>query len=1315
MRRRFGRVLALILAMSLVLANASAASATDLETGVTESIVQEDVSEDIQTEEKEVLPEDIENTKMTEDSQTATVKEESEPAAEEQSTVAEENTVSNENVSEAVKELRFENEDVTVVVSEKEVGAISEGTSLKVVPITANDDTTKAQYQEVEKQIQEKVAKEEKEVAGFLAYDITLVDAQGNEVEPNSSVKVSMEYKKEIIPEGLSEEKAQEANVAVYHLEEDENGKVKEVVDMGAAKQVENISATDKNEVKKLEMVTESFSTFTIVWKSGWLNKELEIQVVDTTGKEIGTSGQYTSDNLKAVLEVETIANKITVPADCVFKYARLGRSFENATTPVFKIRYSDGKIQYTSKKSEDNWKSVGSAKMYFVFEKFNTIQTEDTSKNIDIALYDYEKDENLNSSSRADGLIFNGGTGEKYNKWIGYWQKNNEYIYRANDKLAVQGIVEKQLYDENGRTVGDYIHPDKQLYPKLRVGSKGTLTQLLDQKHRVASGLNHLFVKDGNGYYSYNSAQNYAYYDRLNKDNKDFVVYDKPFDRGQDGHGDFMPLEQLKEPKEYYYGMTVGFNFIQPNNGLVNGKQMMFEFSGDDDVWVFVDGKLVLDIGGIHGATKGSINFATGEVKVEGVVKTTDSGISGGIGQNTTLKNIFGLNNGTFDNYTEHRLEFIYLERGAGESNCNLKFNIQTIPKDGITVQKQIDNYDEGAYTDVEFQFKLYLENQNSPNSYYQVTDGMYEVKRSGSPNGQILNLKDSDGIFKLKHGEMAIFEQLAQVGTKYYVQEIGMNQDEYDDVKITGSSVTDKYGQIDYSQDVTDVIVQSHKLQVGRNPYIVFHNRCSATNMKQLTIKKELQGEENSAEEFEVQVKVGGSDYKGEYKSDFTDGVKSTQNGIIKIKPNETITVLGNVKTSDGEKVGFPSGTSFEVEEINCDSNVYELPLYEIATGTADNSLTEGKASGKFTKDKNANVIITNRKKETTPGGDDTNEVPHHKYIDYLGDGGENGQTKLSGDEYYRLYLDAKGIPNVEPEPADIVLILDYSSSMKGEFGGSTRWDYVKKSANLAINTLLPNYSGIDENKKNHIGIVWFDKRANEKNVAFTSDKNTLLNNVSGMNYDSGTNYQAAFWNAQKMLATSSGRKQFVIFVTDGEPYQYYTNNKETEDNLVSNGTDKAKEAAKEAAKLFKDLDGFYAVSVGSDTGTAFLRDDISGNVDAMVKDTIVANNENELEEAFKAVLGSITKQIGNVTIEDKLSDYVTFADEEGAVDLIKKYDDNRDGILRGSVENGEKDSLAQSLGLAVHTYRYNKDTYDSHADIKDKKEEYGAMSLS
>lgn len=68
-------------------------------------------------------------------------------------------------------------------------------------------------------------------------------------------------------------------------------------------------------------------------------------------------------------------------------------------------------------------------------------------------------------------------------------------------------------------------------------------------------------------------------------------------------------------------FGMTVQFAFYMPADGQVNGQDMTFTFSGDDDVWVFIDNKLVLDIGGIHGAIGGNINFADGTSKVNQVM----------------------------------------------------------------------------------------------------------------------------------------------------------------------------------------------------------------------------------------------------------------------------------------------------------------------------------------------------------------------------------------------------------------------------------------------------------------------------------------------------------------------------------------------------------------------------------------------------------------------------------------------------------------------------------------------------------------------
>lgn len=100
----------------------------------------------------------------------------------------------------AVSELTYTNDDVVITVSEVAEGAIPEGAELKVVPILKDDADTQTQYAEVEEKIQEKAAETETEIAGFLAYDITFVDKDGNEIEPNSEVKVEINYKSPSIP-----------------------------------------------------------------------------------------------------------------------------------------------------------------------------------------------------------------------------------------------------------------------------------------------------------------------------------------------------------------------------------------------------------------------------------------------------------------------------------------------------------------------------------------------------------------------------------------------------------------------------------------------------------------------------------------------------------------------------------------------------------------------------------------------------------------------------------------------------------------------------------------------------------------------------------------------------------------------------------------------------------------------------------------------------------------------------------------------------------------------------------------------------------
>lgn len=121
-----------------------------------------------------------------------------------------------------------------------------------------------------------------------------------------------------------------------------------------------------------------------------------------------------------------------------------------------------------------------------------------------------------------------------------------------------------------------------------------------------------------------------------------------------------------------------------------------MFNYSGDDDLWVFVDGKLVLDLGGAHTPTTGSIDFgyAPGEIKATansvylqangGDDGTTDT-VKNGSSVETTLK---------FDNQDptkRHEMVVYYMERGTNDSNLKVSYSIQPVTND-LSIDKTVD-----------------------------------------------------------------------------------------------------------------------------------------------------------------------------------------------------------------------------------------------------------------------------------------------------------------------------------------------------------------------------------------------------------------------------------------------------------------------------------------------------------------------------------------------------------------------------------------------------------------------------------------------
>lgn len=325
----------------------------------------------------------------------------------------------------------------------------------------------------------------------------------------------------------------------------------------------------------------------------------------------------------------------------------------------------------------------------------------------------DNDSSKNINNDNKNDNtginkdhqLKFNGGAGSGINKWTGR---------SGTGGFGRLSFVKNTLVDG---------------YPSINAGtytSYGLSDTYADESlaylfnndkqngKAVYNNVKGLFqLKDGYYVYdSYGSDGNYAVY---NSTTNSFNVYDsagvyKGSADSETNLGQFFPFDSADNvfdergnklsPKKivdgstnlnHHFGMSMTTEFVQPNGGkTTKGEDMVFEFSGDDDVWVYIDGVLVGDLGGIHEKATLKINFATSDVHVGHVDNANDPEKTI---QDTTIKAMFqaagadttNFSGNTFRDSTKHTLSFFYLERGAGASNMSLKFNLTTLPSSEV------------------------------------------------------------------------------------------------------------------------------------------------------------------------------------------------------------------------------------------------------------------------------------------------------------------------------------------------------------------------------------------------------------------------------------------------------------------------------------------------------------------------------------------------------------------------------------------------------------------------------------------------------
>lgn len=889
------------------------------------------------------------------------------------------------------------------------------------------------------------------------------------------------------------------------------------------------------------------------------------------------------------------------------------------------------------------------------------------------------------------------------------YWQGAN-VAFGPNKETAskdvAQGIVGKNLDDGNLITSYTNENGDPVKVPFFNEDAYPNQSKYM----RFYNNLQFPFTKTTNdkgvSTYSFDSAKNTVYYDYDNKKivrNDDLKIHDasKENSIGYFPFNSTDPNPSAKGNLNYGFGTQFTIPFTVTETGKnVDGSDMEFNFTGDDDVWVYIDGALVLDMGGAHNKAEGKINFATQEATITTGTSNAKLGNSLTVGGrtpaepngNTTVKfeNIMVKKSGsepvTLDKYMKesgkvHELKMYYMERGMWNSNMSISYSFVPLPS-GLTLSKTLDTTDvnAGLKNAVQgldnFDFKIQTKNLRKGEASYSDVENLgytlYDYDDRTFPGQEA---KDSTATFsssyfasdfintKNKNNSSAFYagtgfqitESIPQ-GTKLQYDTSKTRWGVYDSVTSRAAIKTEPGTVATF--DMGDAF--SSDMDVV-NRYVNFVN---TPKVGSLSVEKIYEGTAPTDKTFgfTVMVDLTGHEYYDPYKLEYTNG---SQTGTTDAK--------GHFTLKAGEKVtfaGIPAGATYKVVEDAPGAG---------DTWVQDTSQCTG-LTGKIAAEVPSAAVVTNKTKTTKK--DYVIYAEAGKTVTYA----PNGVTitdltaPITGDKDITTNVNKDGKGEFTPTSSNKKYDVNYEGTTtdKGNFAGKiTVLTYQATDKVYVFDYGLE--SNIAETNANGDGLFQGGKFYNEeaKGDMATSAK---LGTITPAKENTQTTISSGSNIAIDSVGKADGAVTFkpIAFMDKVENYKYTANiakvSTELDDTNPETGTTVHGTIKTMPANVVYYEDNFNATNENDDSSVKIVYTN-SGSKPTNDPTYSQSNDQSENYGHDKAYNGDL-EESGNSATEMNNGDGAYFTFTGDGFDIVSRTNENTAGLI-AYVYNGKKDA--------------------------------------